>query len=59
LGSQNSINADQMRELGFDAKDGFFKPEWLPAGFEEPTASENGDAGERPQVRVLKLLVDE
>jgi hypothetical protein len=48
-----------MRELGFDAKDGFFKPEWLPAGFEEPTASENGDAGERPQVRVLKLLVDE
>ncbi|KAF8702962.1 hypothetical protein HU200_032466 [Digitaria exilis] len=56
FGSQNSVNADQMRELaqgleasgrpflwalrpplGFDAKDGF-KPEWLPAGFEERAA---------------------
>ncbi|KAF8702961.1 hypothetical protein HU200_032465 [Digitaria exilis] len=74
FGSQNSINADQMRELalgleasgcpflwalrpplGFDAKDGF-KPEWLPAGFEERAARASTGLlvrGWAPQVRIL------
>ncbi|TKW05321.1 hypothetical protein SEVIR_7G167900v4 [Setaria viridis] len=74
FGSQNSINADQMRELalgleasgrpflwalrpplGFDAK-GAFRPEWLPAGFEERAARANAGLlvrGWAPQVRVL------